>query len=172
MGRSAPDTGASSTREAEFAAYRGEILARSGHQHTLISINLTALAALSGVVLSGHADKRVLLLLPIISGSIGLLWYDHARNIDSLGDYIRTDLPGFDGYEKRIASLEQSEWRRVPITFALFMLFVATPIAGLVVPFHRIHGALWALWAVGRVLSVACSFVFIRWLIEGFRGES
>lgn len=163
------ETDTSERRKEEFAACRAEILARSSHQHTLISLNLTELAALSGVVLSGHADKRVLLLLPIISGSIGLLWYDHARNIDSLGDYVRVSLPGYGGYEKRIAQLERTEWRRVPVTFALLVLFVATPIAGLVVPFHRIHGGLWVLWSIGLVIGGACTVVLVRWLLEGFR---
>jgi hypothetical protein len=152
-----------------FAACRAEILGRSAHQHTLLSINLTALAALAGVVLSGHADERLLLLLPIISGSIGLMWYDHARNIDSLGDFIRQDLVGFGGYEKHIAALEKSEWRRVPMTAALLLLFVAAPIAGLVIPIHRVDGWLWVLWGVGVILSVACSVAFITWMVEGFR---
>jgi hypothetical protein len=157
-------------RRAEFNAYRAEILARANFQHTLISIDLTALAALAGFVLSHHADKRLLLLLPIVSSSIGLLWYDHARNIESLGDYIRRDLQGFNGYEDRIAKLERSEWRRVPMTIALLILLVATPIAGLFLPIHKVHGTLWALWAAGLVLSAACSFYLLRWLLEGFRG--
>jgi hypothetical protein len=158
--------------QAMFSACREEILARSAHQHTLISINLTALAAVAGVVLSGHADKRLLLLLPLLSSSIGLLWYDHARNIDSLGDYVRERLPeGFTGYERYIAELERKERRRVPMTFALLMLFVATPIAGLVVPIHRVEGALWLLWGVGLLLGVTCAIALLTWMLRGFGGE-
>jgi hypothetical protein len=156
-------------QRAEFNAYRQEILARSGYQHTLLTLNLTAVSAAGGLVLSAHGDARVLVLLPIISSSIGLLWYDHARNIDSLGDYIREHLPQFGGYEKRIATLERSEARRVPMTLALLIMFVATPIAGLLIPLQFLAGPLWALWGLGLALSVTCSWLFLRWMIEGFR---
>jgi hypothetical protein len=154
---------------AEFASYRAEILARSAHQHTLLTLNITALSALSAFVLSDKASQQLLILLPIVSGAVGLLWYDHARNIDSLGDYIRTELPGFDGYERRIAELEQSEKRRVPMTAALTLMFVGAPVAGLVVPLGEIDGALWGLWAVGLVLALVCGYYLIRWALEGFR---
>src|SRR3954451_15704021 len=84
---------------AEFAAYRQEILHRSSQQYTLLALDLTALTAIAGFVLSDNADRLLLLLLPIVSSSIGLLWYDPARNIDSLGTYIRESMPTFDGYE-------------------------------------------------------------------------
>ena len=164
------DSAARDDRRAEFEAYRQEILDRSGHQHALLTLNLTAVSAAGGLVLSQYGDARVLLLLPIISSSIGLLWYDHARNIDSLGDYIRNDLRVYSGYEERIATLERDEYRRVPMTLALFILFVATPVAGLVVPFRSVTGALWLMWVLGLLLSVVCSWLFIRWMIEGFRG--
>jgi len=124
---------------------------------------------LCGFVLSDKAADELLILLPIVSGAIGLLWYDHARNIDSLGDYIRVDLPRSNGYERRIAELEQSEWRRMPMTAALMLMFVGAPIAGLVVPLGELHGALWGLWAVGLILALTCAYWLIRWLVEGFR---
>lgn len=155
---------------AEFAAYRQEILTRSGHQYTLLALDLTALTAIGGFVLSDKADRLLLLLLPIVSSSIGLLWYDHARNIDSLGDYIREHLTAYGGYERRIAALERSELRRVPMTLALLVLLVGTPISGIVLTFHQLHGALWALWACGILLSAACAGFMLRWMAEGFRG--
>ena len=157
-------------RRAEFEAYRQEISDRSGHQHALITLNLTVLSAVVGFVLSDKADPRVLLLLPIVSSAIGLLWYDHARNIESLGDHIRSELKRFNGYEERIAGLEKEEWRRVPMGLALIVLFVVTPIAGLVIPLGRIHGAYWSLWGAGVSMSAICVFFFSRWIREGFRG--
>jgi len=164
-----PGTRSPEDLRAEFAAYRQEILARAGHQHTLLSLNLTAISALVGFVLAHQADERLLLLLPIVSSSIGLLWYDHARNIESLGDYIRRDMPVFRGYEERIAQLEDTELRRVPMTAALLILFVATPIAGVIIPIDRVDGALWGLWSVGLVLSVLCAFVLLAWMWAGLR---
>jgi hypothetical protein len=165
----APATATPEDRRAEFGAYRQEILARSGHQQALLALNLTAISGLAGFVLAQKADERLLLLLPIVCSAIGLLWYDHARNIESLGDYIRQEMPDFGGYEERIDALERSEWRRVPMTAALLVLFVATPIAGIIVPFDRVDGALWVLWAVGLVLSVSCIVALVGWMMAGLR---
>jgi|tagenome__1003787_1003787.scaffolds.fasta_scaffold20984525_5 hypothetical protein len=155
---------------AEFAAYRQEILHRSSQQYTLLALDLTALTAIAGFVLSDNADRLLLLLLPIVSGSIGLLWYDHARNIDSLGTYILKNMQFFAGYEQRIDELEVSELRRVPMTLALLVLLVGAPISGLVVTFRDVHGSLWALWICGLVVSASCTFFLVRWMLAGLRG--
>jgi hypothetical protein len=155
---------------AEFAAYRQEILHRSSQQYTLLALDLTALTAIAGFVLSDNADRLLLLLLPIVSGSIGLLWYDHARNIDSLGTYILKNMQSFAGYEQRIDELEVSELRRVPMTLALLVLLVGAPISGLVVTFRDVHGSLWALWICGLVVSASCTFFLVRWMLAGLRG--
>jgi hypothetical protein len=154
---------------AEFAAYRQEILHRSSQQYTLLALDLTALTAIAGFVLSDNADRLLLLLLPIISSSIGLLWYDHARNIDSLGTYIRENMGAFGGYEQRIDELEVSELRRVPMTLALLVLLVGAPISGLVVTLGDIDGPLWALWACGLLVSAVCTFFLVRWMLAGLR---
>jgi hypothetical protein len=154
---------------AEFAAYRQEILHRSSQQYTLLALDLTALTAIAGFVLSDNADRLLLLLLPIVSSSIGLLWYDHARNIDSLGTYIRESMPVFGGYELQIDELEVAELRRVPMTLALLVLLVGAPISGLVVTLHDVDGALWALWACGLLVSVVCTLFLIRWMLAGLR---
>jgi hypothetical protein len=157
-------------QRAEFAAYRQEISDRSGHQHTLLTLNLTVLSVIGGFVLSDKANPLVMLLLPIVSGAIGLLWYDHARNIDSLGDHIRRSLSQFSGYEKDIAAREKQEWRRLPMTCALLILFVIAPVSGLVIPFPGVHGAYWLLWGGGAVVSGMCVYSFAAWVREGFRG--
>ena len=157
-------------RRAEFQAYRQEISDRSGHQHALLTLNLTVLSVVAGFVLSDHADPRLLLLLPIVSSAMGLLWYDHARNIDSLGDQIRVKLKPLGGYEERIAELEAVEWRRIPMTLSLLILFVATPVAGLVIPFDLVHGGYWLLWGTGAVMSAICAWSFAVWVRAGFRG--
>jgi hypothetical protein len=154
---------------AEFAAYREEILHRSSQQYILLALDLTALTAIAGFVLSDNADRLLLLLLPIVSSSIGLLWYDHARNIDSLGTYIRENMPLFRGYEQRIDELEVSELRRVPMTVALLVLLVGAPISALVVTLRDVHGALWALWACGLLVSAVCTLFLVRWMLAGLR---
>jgi hypothetical protein len=155
---------------AEFAAYRDEILHRSSQQNSLLGLDLAALIAIAGFVLSDSADPLLLLLLPIVSSSIGLLWYDHARNIDSLGTYIRDNIGVFAGYERRIDALEVSELRRVPMTLALLILLVGTPLSGLVVTLDDVDGSLWALWACGVLVSAVCTFFIVRWMLAGLRG--
>lgn len=157
---------------AKFAAYRQEILERSGHQHGLLALNLTAVAAFAGFVLSDHADARLLLLLPVISGSVGLLWCDHARSIESIGAYLEADLPELAGYEKWPGRVKRMRWPRVPLTLALLVLFVAIPIAGLVIPIHHVHGALWVLWAAGLTLVGLCLVALAGWLSYGFRSAA
>jgi len=154
---------------AKFAAYRQEILERSGHQHALLALNLTTVAALAGFVLTDHADSRLLLLLPVLSGSIGLLWCDHAWSIESIGGHLEAELPWLASYEQSPGRVRRMRWPRVPLTFALVILFVAIPIAGLLIPIHHVHGALWVLWAAGLALVVCCGVFLLSWLVDGFR---
>src|SRR5438094_227548 len=76
------------TALAEFSVLRDEIANRSSAQHTLIGLNLTAIGGIGGFVLSSHADVRLLLLLPMLSPALGLLFFDHAINIKKIGTYI------------------------------------------------------------------------------------
>lgn len=76
-------------RLAEFTALRQEIQNRSGLQQTLIGLNVTAITAVAGVVLSKHASPAALLVLPPICITLGFLWVDHDRVIYDLGRYIK-----------------------------------------------------------------------------------
>jgi hypothetical protein len=77
---------------AEFAALRGEIQGRSSAAWTLLGLNLTASSAVAGFVLSDRADPLLLLLLPFLSSSLGLLFLDHGINLDRIGTYIKQEL--------------------------------------------------------------------------------
>ena len=61
---------------AEFSALRAEIGARSGVQHQLMALNITALAAIGGFVISDKADPLLLLMLPLVSCALGVIWHD------------------------------------------------------------------------------------------------
>ncbi len=116
------------TALAEFSALRDEIANRSSAQHTLIGLNLTAIGGIGGFVLSEHADVRLLLLLPILSPALGLLFFDHAINIKKIGTYIGEELRpalvailgpiGTMRYEEVIAQYEQRKFLRF-LPFAL-----------------------------------------------------
>lgn len=77
---------------AEYAALRLEIQNRSGLQQTLISLNVTAIAAIGGLVLSRHVSPAILLVLPPIAVTLGFLWVAHDHVIHDLGRYLRTQL--------------------------------------------------------------------------------
>ncbi|MFI7021134.1 hypothetical protein ACIBMZ_00240 [Micromonospora sp. NPDC049900] len=57
---------------ADAAAIRATIERKANHNQNLISLYLTAVAAVAGVVLSEKADVRLLLLLPMLSAALGL----------------------------------------------------------------------------------------------------
>lgn len=65
----------------EFVKLRDEIANRSTAQWTLLGLNATATAATSGFVLANNADRNLLLLLPVLTPALGLLFIDHALNV-------------------------------------------------------------------------------------------
>lgn len=86
------DTPDQDVRLAEFAALRVEITQRSSFQQALNALNLTVVATIAGLVLSNHAAKSLLLFVPVISSTFGLLWLDHHRNIVLIATYVREEL--------------------------------------------------------------------------------
>lgn len=76
----------------EFKALRDEINQRATYCHTLININVVASATLAGLVLGNPRQIELLLILPVLSPVLGLLWIDHSYAIRNMGDYINTEL--------------------------------------------------------------------------------
>ena len=85
MAESNDKTGLLNLTVAEFNALRGEIKDRSTIAYTLMNINITATTAIAGFVLSSKADPILLLILPLLSPALGMLFVDHSYNIDNLG---------------------------------------------------------------------------------------
>jgi hypothetical protein len=155
------------TALAEFSALRQEIGARSGVQHQLMALNITALAAIGGFVISDKASPLLLLMLPIVSPALGILWHDHARNIENIGTYIKDELKpilvetsGGDetllSYEERIDEYERRRSSRfLPLAVPLFVLFAGFSIVALVFAFFAIvdeeagSPQIWTVWALG-----------------------
>lgn len=153
---------------AEFSALRDEIANRSGAQNTLLSLNLTAIGGIGGVVLSGKA-QLLLLLLPILSPALGLLFLDHAMNIKNIGNYIRLHLKKILAsaagdtrllaYEDFVSRYERRAILRfLPFGLPLFLTFAAVPISCLTVTFKPVHlmgGMIWILWIAGLLMTLA-----------------
>lgn len=157
---------------AEFGALRAEIGARSGVQHQLMALNITALAAIGGFVISDKADPLLLLMLPLVACSLGVIWHDHARNIENIGSYIKDELgpsllatvphdpsgtsetAGLQ-YEERIDEDELRVSSRVlPLAVPVLILFGAFPAASAIIALvemlrRHVSTEIWIVWLAG-----------------------
>lgn len=126
---------------AQFNACRAEIQARSTTQATIINLNITAVAAIAGYYFGYHANPAVLLVIPILSPMLGIIWADHAINIANIGRFIQRRLmPDLSAtlkqqvpdYEVLIRAFEQRlGWRFLLLTAPTVLLFAILPAAAL-----------------------------------------
>jgi hypothetical protein len=156
----APET----VRLAEHSALRAEINQRTSFQHALVALNLTAVATTIGFVIADNASKHLLLILPLVSPALGLLWLDHNRMIRVLADYIRDELwhwtPSWETYVGR--RRPSSPWWSLAFWGSVFSIFLAAPIAGLVIGFPKGSTAgSWALWLAGVGLSALYGLAYV-----------
>jgi len=75
---------------AEFAGLRSEIAVRISILITLMLGNLTVVGVVFGIALSRPGNTSVLLLLPLVTPCVGILFIDTFRNLGFLGRYIAT----------------------------------------------------------------------------------
>jgi hypothetical protein len=76
----------------EFEALRDEVNQRATHCRTLIDINVLASGTIRGFVFENPQRVPLLLLIPVLSPVLGLLWLDHSYAIRTMGDYINDEL--------------------------------------------------------------------------------
>jgi hypothetical protein len=156
-------------RLAEYAALRAEIAQRSSFQQALIALNLTALATIAGLVVSNHAAKGLLLFVPVISSTFGLLWLDHHRNIDLIATYTREELwrwtPSWEDWFAQ---------RRAPIKDVVYFLAVglvyggaAGTCLGVGWPSSRAGAGQWLLAGAGVLLFVMFLLAYLTVTIRG-----
>jgi hypothetical protein len=150
---------------AQFNACRTEILARSSSQAAVVNLNITAISILAGYYFVYHANPLVLLVIPLVSPMLGIIWADHAISIGNLGRFIQhrlmprlsatlqRDLPD---YETFIRQFEQQKGRRLILLFApMLLLFALLPAAALFLAWAvaTVRDPLfWSLLAIGAVL--------------------
>jgi hypothetical protein len=131
----------------EFNSLKSEIQARSKAQSSLISLNMTATAALGGFFFSDHGgDPRILLLIPIVSSVLGMVYIDHAVSIGYIGRFIQyrvkprlaevANVSEMVDYEVFARRFEQNRKFRV-LLFALplLLIFCGIPISALILAF-------------------------------------
>lgn len=159
---------------AEFNVLRKEISDRSSAQTTILNLNLTALSAIAALVLADRADPLVLLVLPLLSSCFGMLFFDHAANIDQIGRYLREEVqamvteavgdPRLFCYEERVRAYELSFVPRgLSMGVPLLLMFTGFPVAALAFSWQRVSGGGWPLflWWAGIVLQLG---FLVHWL--------
>jgi hypothetical protein len=155
----------------EFSALRNEIGSRSTAQHTLVNISITAIGTVGGFALAQKGDLSLLLLLPILSPSLGMLYLDHAINIMNIGNYINDQLKPIlrlMQYEEVVRSYEQRRLLRVlPYGLPIFIIFAGVPLGSLIVTLRSIQGGrMWMLWSIGLILVLVyiCFWIYFMLL--------
>lgn len=149
---------------AEFAALRNEIDHLAGAQRIMINLNSTVVAAVAGLVLTQHANRHLLLALPIASGAIGMVYQWYTLHAKRIGDYIDQHLRPMLvehtgdtrvlGWEHHLRTRAYRNWRdRLAGRLSYVLLFPAVPAVGLAVSVPFLDSAwYWLAWAAGSVL--------------------
>jgi hypothetical protein len=166
---------------AEFSALRDEISNRNNSAFTMINLNITATATVAGFVLSNNADPLILLLLPILSPSLGLLYIDHVINILNIGDYINKEIKpliaatvncdGVLNYETRVDQYETNKFMRfLPVGLPLTIMFSAIPLVALIfVRTYLNQYWSWLLWLLGLFMVVSFVLLWLDFLMRPYR---
>lgn len=159
---------------AEYQALRTEIQTRSGAQSTLMQLTITAFGALAALSFTQYGDRRMLLLIPVISTILGLVWLDHAANISNIGDFIMqrlwpalvagSEADALPDYEVAVRAYERSPGVLLRL-FGLppLLIFILLPIVAIVVAFDS-SSQDWLFWTL-VVIDLALLLVFtLIWL--------
>jgi hypothetical protein len=83
---------------AEYGALRSEIHVRLQQQQLLITLTVTALAALGTVALQTESYQP-LLVVPLATSTFGLMLLEHSRVIAAIGRYIANELGSLGRWE-------------------------------------------------------------------------
>ncbi len=150
---------------AEFGKLRDEISGRTTAAWTLLGLSVTASTTVTGFVLAQKANPLLLLLLPLLTPSLGLLFIDHAVNIGNIGQYINTVVKpilreaagdsNLLSYEEWVDTYEEQPiWRLMPFGIPLVLLFSVVPVASLLYTAPLVDTPWgWVLWVMGFVMT-------------------
>ena len=159
---------------AQYQALRAEIQTRSGAQSTMMQLTITALGALAALSFTQYGDRRMLLLIPVISTILGLVWLDHAANISNIGDFILQRLwpalgtvsgaEGLPDYEATVRAYERTPGGFLRL-FGLppFLIFILVPIVAIIIAFDASSQG-WLFWTL-VIIDLALLLIFtVMWL--------
>jgi hypothetical protein len=144
---------------------RAEILNRSNAQQAASGANLTLVGIVLGLALARHADAAVLLVIPPVSVTLGLIWLDHAAVIKAIGYYIAQRLWTWAPSWEEEASQYRAHWRAP--SAGLLAPFIVPPAAALVAaPFATDLRGLWVVWACEIIVTLLAT----RQMVVFYRG--
>jgi hypothetical protein len=129
----------------EFKALREEISRRSKDQLSLIQMNITAIGVILGFVIGYVKDSRVLLIIPLVSSILGIIYLDNAEAIQHIGRFIqrqikpamfaivKQELPDYESYVRRL-EVKRAD-RLLMVGFPVLAVFGLLPTVSILVPF-------------------------------------
>ena len=126
----------------EYVSLRSEISARSGTQQQLLGLQISGAGILGGLAVQGVGSVDILLILPLFSLALTLLYLDHHLQIGMIGAYLRTsgerrmgDLPFYVHHRDRDRETEvRKRWK-----VSLWFIFAGSSAAGLLLTGSSIY---------------------------------
>jgi len=129
--------------------------------------NLTAVAAVAGLVLGRNVDGSLILAIPLLSSALGLMWFGHHIDIEGIGTYLRVELWQWEpSWEHWITEHRNARWWDRAFWFAVLLVFCGAPVATLAIglPKHDASLVEWLIWAAGVALTLSTT---ARFLLRG-----
>jgi hypothetical protein len=157
---------------AEFNAMRAEILFRATSQATLMQLNITAAGTVAFFALADGTRALTMIIIPILSPILGILWLDHDATILKLGRFIKTDLkpacsavanfnlPDYERYAEGADALPAPRFAILNFTIAVFATFGFLPLAALVYVISIWKGKLSLAFLILALLAVLLLLAF------------
>jgi hypothetical protein len=166
----------------EYRSLRQEIIFRATTQATILSLNVTAIGAIAGLYFSSQIhDARIFFLIPLVSSILGLIYTDHALNIGKLARFIRwqvkprlaealglAELVDYEVYANNYIPPRRA-YRHV-LPGAIIAMFIAIPVAAIVLPFTTLLGAGQAVqWSMRNVALAFPGIILLAWFLIVYR---
>jgi hypothetical protein len=142
---------------AEFNAVRAEIIFRATSQATLMQLNITAAGTVAVFALADEARALTMIIIPILSPILGILWLDHDATIIKLGRFIKSGLksaysrvvtgfnfPDNESYVESADALPATQLAILNFTIAVFATFGVLPLAALLYVIYHYQGHLYS----------------------------
>jgi hypothetical protein len=161
---------------AEFSAIRTVIDRKQFNQISLTSLNLTVVATITGLVLSGKAHASLVLVLPIACSALGMFVLGQSHDQATAAAYIAERLRPL--VLEQVADDRLFDWERffrehkdfgyVAQAVALALLFPGIAITSLIIGLFSLTTTA---AAVSWVLGFAITLVFVSVAAYAFRGR-